>query len=148
MPSLLTQSQKDELEDVMENIHDTWKRKVVAFKNAKKIIMSLDPDFDSTYQRGLIQPEREEIRYEFEARIYYYRKSQDRHALNATSEDSLAIQMSEGEVRMKIKKEAFDFLQDAKRIDFDGESFRIASRVRPHGLFGNRFYTLTLKRVD
>lgn len=148
MASLLSDLEKEALEQVIDNVHDTFKRKIIAYKEAKIIIMSTDPNFNSIYQQSTQQVAKEVIKREFEARIYYYRKSQERRAINATPEDHLAIQMSEGEVRLKVKKEDYDFIKDVERIEFDGQLFRLASEPRPHSLFSTRYFSLTLKRVN
>jgi hypothetical protein len=52
-------------------------------------------------------------------------------------------------VRIKLKIEDYDYIKDAKRIEFDNRMFHIESDARPHGLFDtSQFITLFLRPIE
>lgn len=147
MGSLLDSLQKAGLESVMHDVHDTFKRTVKAYKEGKKVVISTNPNYNGLYGKPAntqVVP----IERTMEVRIYYFSKSQEKQGMNISSEDSLQVQGSEGEVRIKVTNADYEFLADAERITLDGEVFRFGSAPRRHGLFGAEFVTLILKRLD
>jgi len=148
MGSLITGNQKSSLIGEMVNIHDTFKRPLKAFKEGKKVVLSTNPNYNHIYQKPSDGIQVVKIERTIEARVYYYSKSQGKQGMNITSEDALQVQGSEGDVRIKITNEDFEFFTDVERVTLDDEIFRIASSPRRHGLFGAEFVTLILKRLD
>ena len=52
-------------------------------------------------------------------------------------------------VRIKLKIEDYQYIKEAKRIEFDGRMFRVESDPRAHGLFDVvQFYTLYLRPIE
>jgi len=45
MSSFLSSAQKQQFESVMQRMHETFSRTIFAYKDAKKIIVSMDPKF-------------------------------------------------------------------------------------------------------
>ena len=45
-------------------------------------------------------------------------------------------------VKLKVKKDVFDFLDNAQHVEIDGRSVQFFGSTRPHGLFGIDFYTI------
>ena len=47
-----------------------------------------------------------------------------------------------------VKKEAFDYIQEARRVEFDGRRFTIHTDGAPYGLTSNLFYTFYFTPLD
>ena len=52
MSSYLSSNQKQQFEAVMQKMHDTFSRTIFAYKDAKKIIVSMDPNFNFLYNNA------------------------------------------------------------------------------------------------
>ena len=126
MGSLISDSDKSELEKVINSMHDTFAREIYAYKEAKKVIVSSNK-FHGLYSNVQGEQKVENVpQYQtFKARIYYADKQSEEN-----------------------DQAGYDYMKDAKRIEFDGRMFVVNSDVRPHGLFTPTYYTLYLKPVD
>lgn len=50
--------------------------------------------------------------------------------------------------RIKVKKEAVDFLADSTQIEIDGRKVEPIGTTRPHGLFNIDYYTVFFRESD
>jgi hypothetical protein len=147
MPSFLTDSEKSAMQSVFQDLHDTFARPIYYYKEAKKVVLSTNPKFNSIYQQN-IAPKKTVQRIvqsgSFNARIQY-----DTDRSEATFEDpsvdsQLKIKMPDGYVRIKVDSDGHEILKSAKRLEFDERRFSVESDVRPHGLFTPNYYTYFL----
>ena len=53
MGSLINNIDKESLESVFDDIHDTFARDIKFIKDAQKIILSTDPNYNYLYKYGL-----------------------------------------------------------------------------------------------
>ena len=148
MASFLSPSQKASLQSVMDDMHDTFKVTIKAFKEGKKIVLSTNPGYNHLYQRPtngvqIITEERE-----FEARVWFPPKTQEKSSINVSAQDNLKLQNETVQGRIKVKEADYEYLKDAERITYNGEIYRIASAPRRHGLFGSGYITLYLDKVE
>lgn len=148
MGSLISDSDKSELEKVINSMHDTFAREIYAYKEAKKVIVSSNK-FHGLYSNVQGEQKVENVpQYQtFKARIYYSDK-QGEENVGGDVGMQIKVERPKGEVRIKIDQAGYDYMKDAKRIEFDGRMFVVNSDVRPHGLFTPTYYTLYLKPVD
>ena len=51
MSSFLTEYQKDNIRNIMDNIHDTFAREITIFKKEKKIFIATDSTYNALYSR-------------------------------------------------------------------------------------------------
>tara|TARA_R100000152_G_C6700377_1_gene130035 strand:+ start:253 stop:711 length:459 start_codon:yes stop_codon:yes gene_type:complete len=147
MASLLSSAQKTALQSAFNDLHDTFARDIFIYKEAQSTIISTNPSYNPIYQENNAQSKtvkRKVISASFKARITY---DTDRSQSNLTSpevESQLKLKLPDGYVRIKVAKDGYDYLKDAKRVEFDGRKFSIESDVRPHGLFEPTHYTFFL----
>ena len=148
MASLISDSDKSDLEKVINSMHDTFARDIYAYKEAKKVVVSTSR-FHGLYSNVQGEKKTENVpQYEkFKARIHYPSR-QDEENVGGDVDMQIKIERPKGEVRIKIDQAGYDYMKDAKRVEFDGRMFIINSDVRPHGLFTPKYYTLYLKPVD
>ena len=81
MASLLTQTQKDQYNTVMNDVHDTWAREITAYKSAVKTVPTPDLGYNSIYgTRGPTQPVTfTPESFTLNARILYGKKAEEEY---------------------------------------------------------------------
>lgn len=148
MGSLISDSDKSDIEKVIDSMHDTFAREIYAYKEAKKVIIS-SSSFHGLYSNvnGEQQTENVPQFQTFKARIYYPDRQRE-DSVGGDVDMQIKVERPQGEVRIKIDQDGYNYIKDAKRVEFDGRRFIINRDVRPHGLFAPKYYTLYLKPVD
>jgi hypothetical protein len=144
MASLVTDNQKILYSDVFNDIHDTFARKIIIFKTPIRTVISTDPNYNFLYgnnQDGF------DVSYTpvsgiFDARIKWL----DPQALQGYKEIKEEIH---GNVcRLKVKKDARDFLDGSERIEIDGKYVQFFGSTQPQGLFNIDFYTMYFEESE
>lgn len=147
MPSFLSDSQKSAMQSVFQDLHDTFARPIYYYKEAKKVVLSTQPSFNSIYQQQSVpQTSVKKITQSgsFNARIQYDTDRSETSLNDDEINSQLKIRMPDGYVRIKVDEEGYGHLRDTKRLEFDGRRFSVESDVRPHGLFTPNYYTFFL----
>lgn len=145
--SLLSSSEKTALNAVIADVHETFARDITVFKDASKVVIITDPNFNPLYNTAgqttsyINTP----IYQTFKARILYNNDFQKQYWSEGQLNTQIKLEAVVGSVRLKITAEDYEYIKDAKRIDLDGKRFVLNSAFRGHGLFDNQFYTLYLK---
>jgi hypothetical protein len=149
MPSYFNSEEKEILESVMQNMHDTFARSIFAYKESKKIIISTDPNFNYLYNnvKGVKQSLNKTQFKAIKARIMYMDK-QSEVSYDADVGAQIKVSHDIGEVRIKLDTEGHDYLKDAKRIEIDGRLMFKVTDVKKHGLFSPKFFTYYLRPTD
>lgn len=147
MASFLTAAQKASYEAVMQDMHDTFARTIYAYKEAQKVIVSTDPNFNFLYNnvKGVSQIVRKSQFKALSARILYVDKNME-EMYNVDSQIKVARDI--GEVRIKLNAEGYAYFKDAKRVEIDGRLFYKITDVKKHGLFRPKFFTYYLRPTD
>ena len=147
MASILTAAEKASLQSAFNDIHDTFARTIYIFKEAKKVTISTSPDFNPIYNQNtsLNQTVTHQVKSgAFSARIMYDTDRQEPYVSSPEIDSQLKLKIPDGTVRIKLDKSGYEYIKEAKRIEFDGRRFAIESDVRPHGLFEPTYYTFFL----
>ena len=145
--SLLSSSEKTALNAVIADVHETFARDITVFKDASKVVIITDPNFNPLYNTAgqttsyINTP----IYQTFKARINYDDDFKIKYCSEGQLNTQIKLEAVVGTVRLKITAEDYEFIKDAKRIDLDGKRFVLNSAFRGHGLFDNQYYTLYLK---
>jgi len=148
--SLIDDANKSDMQNVMQSIHDTFAREIKFIKDAKRIILSTDPNYNYLYKsvRGSVSTVKREITEKtFKARILYVGR-QEEGLFDSEANAQIKVEKNIGEVRMKVDAEAYEYLKETKRLELDGRLFTVSSDERPHGLFAPQFYTFYLKPIN
>lgn len=154
MPSLISEFRQNSIEAVLQNLHDTFSKEITVYKNAQGICVSSSPTYNSIYgDKGPTQSiEYETISKTFMARIYFVKSDQEffynGRGLNG-SNDKLIL--PQGFVKIIVDKEAFLFIKEARKVEFDGVVYSIRSagnHANPEGLFNNIFYEFHLTPLN
>jgi hypothetical protein len=155
MAGFLSQDQINKVRDLMGTLHTTFARTITVYKNAKKTLIASTNSWNSLYRRtntGSNSPvEYTEISQEFQARIYYDDMDEayltdDGAAQQAGTQNKAVV--SDGTVTIVVEEAAYDYLSEARRVEFDGNKFIIESDGTPRGFTSNQFYTFTLTPTE
>jgi hypothetical protein len=149
MAGFLSSSQISEIESLYGTLHETFSQKITVYKNGKKTLIAHDPKYNSIYSRN-DSGKRDSVEYTvvsetFDARIYYI-KTEEEFFNNYKSQTKVIL--PKGSVKVVVKKEAFDYIQEARRVEFDGRRFTIHTDGAPYGLTSNLFYTFYFTPLD
>jgi len=150
MGSLIDNIDKDSLESVFEGIHDTFARDIKFIKDAKRVILSTDPNYNYLYKnvKGRVTSiKRKIIETTFKARIMYIGR-QNEDIFDGDVSSQIKVDKHIGEVRIKVDPIGYEYLKNTKRCEFDGRKFSIISDEMPHGLFSPKYYNFYLKAID
>ena len=114
--SYLTQSQKNTISALVDNVHATFAVDVTAFQISKKTSLATDPSFNSIYRQNSAQVSSTERSLTFKARIRYIKMGEElmteTDGSNATSIQGRVI-LPAGSVKMKVDSSAHDFVRTA-----------------------------------
>jgi hypothetical protein len=151
MSSFLSDTAKSIIAEQFNNLHDTFSRDIIVYKEAQKVVISTDPNYNYIYnQTSESVPSVTNVpqKQVFKARIRYDDNRDTEYFGEFGTSTKISRVDSSSRVRIKLKKADYDYIKDAKRVEFDGRMFLVDSDLRPHGLFGIDFYTLYLKPVE
>jgi len=145
--SLISTSERAALNSVIDDIHETFARNITVYKEASKVVIITDPNFNPLYDtgEGTTSYVNTPVFKVFKARIQYEDDIGKRYWSDANMQSQIKVDAIVGTVRLKISAEDYDYIKDAKRFDVDGKRYVLNSSFRPHGLFDNKYYTLYLK---
>tara|TARA_B100000212_G_scaffold136765_1_gene102991 strand:- start:11300 stop:11758 length:459 start_codon:yes stop_codon:yes gene_type:complete len=150
MASFISDFAKQAFAKQFEHIHDTFARDIVVYKEAKKVIINTDPNYNYIYNNtgGAASVQNVPQKFVFKARILYDDNRDTEYFGEFGTSTKVKRVDSNSRVRIKLKKEDYMQIKDLKRIEFDERMFMVDSDPRAHGLFDVNFYTLYLKPVE
>jgi|TARA_Y100000592_G_scaffold26026_2_gene41157 hypothetical protein len=155
MAGFLSSDQITKIRDLADTLHTTFARTITVYKNAKKTLIASTTAWNSLYRRtntgSNSAVEYTEVSQSFTARIYYDDMdtsylTDDGPSQQAGTQNKVVV--AAGTVRIVVKQDAYDYLSEARRVEFDGTKFIIESDGQPRGLTSNQFYTFVLSPVD
>lgn len=151
MPSLINLSRQNKVTAALADLHDTFSREIVVYKNAKKIAISSSPQYNSIYGNAgsSTSIDYETVSATFMARIYYIKSEEEHFAEMNTSKGSQnKIIMPQGSVKIVVDPDGYNYIKEARKVEFDGITFSIRSDGNPMGLFANQYYEFYLTPID
>jgi hypothetical protein len=155
MAGFLSDDQITKVRNLADTLHSTFARTITVYKNAKKTLIASNSSWNSLYRRtntgSNSSVEYTEVSQSFTARIYY--KDMDSSYLTDDGPSQQAgsqnkVVVPAGTVEITVKEDAYNYLSEARRVEFDGQKFIIESDGQPRGLTSNQFYTFTLSPTD
>jgi hypothetical protein len=155
MAGFLSADQITKIRDLANTLHTTFARTITVYKNAKKTLIASTDSWNSLYGRtntGSDSAVEYTIASEtFQARIYY--DDMDTAYLNDGGRTEQAgsqnkVLVADGTVRIVVQEAGYNYLSEARRVEFDGTKFIIESDGQPRGLTENQFYAFVLSPVD
>jgi hypothetical protein len=145
--SLLTAAEKSALNAVIADVHETFAREITVYKDASKVVIITDPNFNPLYNTAgqTTSVINTPVYKTFKARILYEDDFKKQYWSEGQLNTQIKLEAVVGSVRLKITAEDYEYIKDARRVDLDGKRFVLNSSFRGHGLFDSQYYTLYLK---
>ena len=154
MAGFLSQNQINKINSLSDTLHTTFARTITVYKNAKKTLIASTDNWNSLYRRtntgSNTSVEYTTVSENFEARIYYVDMDKEflSNEAGAQSGTQNKIILPDGSVKIVVKEAGYNYIREARRVEFDGTKFAIKSDGVPRGLTGNRFFTFVLTPID
>jgi hypothetical protein len=155
MAGFLSPDQIKKVQDLASTLHTTFARTITVYKNAKKTLIASDSAWNALYGRTNTgsdsSVEYTTVSETFEARIYYDDMDTEYLTDDGPSEQAGTqnkVVVPDGTVRIVVKEDAYNYLGEARRVEFDGTKFIIESDGQPRGFTSNQFFTFVLSPVD
>ncbi|MAF24605.1 hypothetical protein CL634_03385 [bacterium] len=143
MASLISTEEKAILTGTFQDVFDTFKREIVVYKEPQKVIGSIDEGMIFGYGEysNPVNYTYESVSSTFYATVRYIDNQQIEHI------EVIGTDVPKGLVRMKVEKEAMDFIEDGKneKITFDKKSFNIISTVAVKRFLDSEFFVYYLE---
>lgn len=151
MASLINSVLQSRVNSVFADLHDTFSRSITVYKNAKKVTISSSPRYNSIYGNAgpTTNTENQTVSSTFMARIYYIKS--DEEFLSSSSQQKgsqMKIIMPAGSVKIVVDPAGYQYIKEARKVEFDGLTFSIKSDGNPIGLFENQYYEFYLTPID
>ena len=149
MAGFLSSNMESTINTMYDTLHETFARTITVFKNSKRTVISTTSRYNNIYGRT-DTGSRSNVEYttesqSFEARVYYVNMDEEFLSNDQTQNK---IILPNGSVKIVVKSDAYEFLQEARRVELDGIRFSIKSDGSPRGLTINKFYTFLLTPTD
>jgi len=139
----------------MGTLHTTFARTITVYKNAKETLIASSDSWNSLYRRTNTGSnsvvEYSTVSQTFSARIYYENMDEayltdDGPSQQAGTQNKVVV--ANGTVNIVVEEDAYNYLSEARRVEFDGKKFIIESDGQPRGFTSNQFYTFVLSPVE
>tara|TARA_Y100001937_G_scaffold124052_1_gene188065 strand:- start:31 stop:477 length:447 start_codon:yes stop_codon:yes gene_type:complete len=148
MASLLTDAEKSAINSALSDVHDTFSRNIFVYvKEASSIPAELNfnPLYGRTKNTAKISSEQTLTKHTFPARIFY--KNEQREDI-IDGNGQMNLIGSEGQIRIKVKSDAYEKIKICSRIEVDNELFIVDGDAKVIGPFDAQFYSIFLKREN
>lgn len=145
--SFLSDSLKGVVNAAYANMHESFVRQISAYKIGKKILLSSSPTYNAYYKQNASSTELTEVSQTFSARIRYVKMEEEFFTESDGSSNTSInskIVLPAGSVKLKVDSTGYDYIKDAKRIEFDGKRFAVKHNPRPIGFFEPNYYEFIL----
>jgi hypothetical protein len=155
MAGFLSEDQINKVRALADTLHTTFARTITVYKSAKKTLIASTTAWNSLYGKtntgSNSAVEYTTVSDTFEARIYYENMdtsylTDDGPTQQAGTQNKIVV--PDGSVKIVVKEAAYNYLSEARRVEFDGKKFIIESDGQPRGFTSNQFYTFVLSPVD
>ena len=155
MAGFLSEDQINKVRALADTLHTTFARTITVYKSAKKTMIASTTAWNSLYGKtntgSNSAVEYTTVSDTFEARIYYDNMdtsylTDDGPTQQAGTQNKIVV--PDGSVKIVVKETAYNYLSEARRVEFDGKKFIIESDGQARGFTSNQFYTFVLSPVD
>jgi len=142
MASLITSEEKAILTGTFQDVFDTFKREIIIYKEPKETISDISESLifgyeDSNSTNYTYTP----VSGSFYGTVRYNDLQEE------DFQPTMNMDISKGVVRIKVQKEAKDFIEEGKtdRIEFDDKTFDIISDVAVKRFLDSEFFVYYLQ---
>tara|TARA_B100000212_G_C27306071_1_gene503673 strand:- start:191 stop:637 length:447 start_codon:yes stop_codon:yes gene_type:complete len=148
MASLLTDAEKTAINSALSDVHDTFARDIYVYvkeTSSVPVELNYNPLYGRRKDAAKISSEETLKRYTYSARIFY-KNEQKEDILDGNGQMNLIG--SEGQIRIKVKSDAYEKIKICSKLEVDGELFIVDGDAKVIGPFDAQFYSIFLKREN
>ena len=148
MASLLTDSEKTVINSALSDVHDTFARNIYVYvkeSSSTPTELNYNPLYGRRVNVSKISSEDTLTKYTYTARIFY-KNQQEEDIIDGNGQMNLMA--SEGEVRIKVKSDAYEKIKICSKIEVDDELYVVNGDAKVIGPFNAQFYSIFLKREN
>jgi hypothetical protein len=144
MANLISDADRTVYEQAMQDVADTFARPITVWRSSAQTITNTNQDYDAFSDIGPQQ-----VTYISESKViparikYIDRQTKEFGFIVAGTNIDVAQEFQL--VRIIVDIDGNEYIKDCEKITVDGEDFVPLTVPRPHGLFGNNFFTIYLK---
>lgn len=151
--SYLNTTQKRAIADILDNVHETFARKIFCFKDGERISLATNSQYNAFYRERSANTEFSEVSIEINARIRYVKADEELFKFSDGTAGGVQnkIALPAGSVKIKVDRAGYEFIKDAKRIELDNQRFAVVSNARQIAMFGpdySPYYEYILTPTD
>jgi len=143
MPSLISDTEKNNLTGIFNDIFDTFKRTIIVHKEPKRVVDSVN----TASLFGYGDPA-SSVNYTYVPQSGIY-DATIRYNLDQTQETlgDIPQYVSEGAVYIKVQREARDYINKGKteKVTFDNKSFKVISEDANKSFLNSEFFVYKLE---
>ena len=148
--SLISDSQKNTIKAIIDDIHETFARNITVYEEGEKVLISASSEFNGIYGKtstGSSSTRKVVVSHTVNARIKYI-NAQEQNFSDGNVSSQPDIDLVDGSVRITVNADGFDILKEAKRCEFEGRKYTIDSKGNPTGIFGPQYYHFFLSPIE
>jgi hypothetical protein len=148
--SLISDSQKNTIKAIIDDIHETFARNITVYEEGEKILIAASPQFNGIYGRtpsGSKTTKKVVVSHTLNVRIKYI-DAEEVKVSDPEIKSQLGIDLIEGSVRITVDLAGFEIMKKAKRCEFEGRKYSITSKGNPTGMFGPQYYQFFLSPLE
>lgn len=146
MASLINDLEKGIYSAARLDIFDTFARDITIYTFPEQTVIASTEDYNHFYQNDKQYVSYTPVSGVFRANVKYNDKQELQKENQGPGSQQINVSEFLGDVRIKVKQDAYQYLMDKQEIEFDGTKFMLSSAPRPHGLFDVQLYTFFLTR--
>lgn len=148
MASFINASKQTAINSIYNNLHDTFSRAIVVYKNAQKSVSTSNAKFNGIYGNAgkTTSIVNQEVSQTIQARIYYTNLKEE--ILSDSNSPASKIILPQGSVKIVVDLAGAEFIKEARRVEVDDKIFAIKSESSPITLFDNLYYEFYLSPID
>ena len=148
MASFLSTSEKESINSVLVDLHDTYKKDIYVYTTNVPDLAD-DSDYNPLYGRSSDQSfssdDYELIKEAISARVHYMNEQKE---VNDQLGGQMNLSVSQGIVRLKVDKDGIEKIKTAQKVEVDDVLYLPVSDPKVVGPFGNQFYMIYLRREN
>lgn len=148
--SLISDTQKTTIQNIIDDIHETFARNITVYEEGKKVLISASSEYNGIYGKvggGTQSTSKTVVSHTIKARIKYL-NAREKNLADGQINSQLDIDFIEGSVRITVDASGFAILKEAKRCEFEGRKYTIESKGNPTGIFGPQYYHFYLEPIE
>lgn len=144
--SLINDLEKAAFSQARMDVFDTFARDITIYTFPEETVIASTADYNHFYQNNDAYVNYVPVSGVFKANILYNPKQELQTHNQGGGDQQINVSTFLGDVRIKVKEDAYSYIMNKQEIEFDGTKFTLSSAPRPHGLFATQFYTFYLTR--